>query len=149
MAAWITKTAWPAGREPRPKWRSRLSHGKFSFSTVGLGKTPGLGRWHAGKSGKTSSFDSLNFFCFFSKKQLTFSVLFSIVFHNVICGKILGCGSSRTAAIFRHQNGSRQSAGSDPLAARSRKIADDCGGSGVFFLKPLSTTGVDQCVKNV
>jgi hypothetical protein len=70
VAAWITKTAWPAGREPRPKWRSRLSHGKFSFSTVGLGKTPGLGRWNAGRLGKTSSFDSLNFFCFFSKKTI-------------------------------------------------------------------------------
>ena len=89
------------------------------------------------------------FFCFFSKKHLTFSVLFSIVFHNAICGKILDCGSSRTAAIFRPQNDSRQFAGSDPLAARWRQTADDCGGSGVFFRKPLSTTGVDQCVKNV
>ena len=134
VVAWITKTARPAGPEPYPKWRSRLSHGKFSFLTVGLGKTPGLGRWHAGRPGKTSPFDSINFFVFSQKKHLTFSVLFSIVFLNTICGKILGCGSSRTAAIFRPQNGSRQSAGSDPLAARSRQTAEDCGGWGVFFV---------------
>ena len=69
VVAWITKTARPAGPEPYPKWRSRLSHGKFSFLTVGLGKTPGLGRWHAGRPGKTSPFDSINFL-FFLKKTL-------------------------------------------------------------------------------
>ena len=70
VAARITKTARTAGREPSPKWRSRLSDGKFSFSTARLGKTPGLGRWHAWGPGKTSSFDSRNFFCFFSRKTL-------------------------------------------------------------------------------
>ena len=70
VAARITKTARTAGREPSPKWRSRLSDGKSSFSTARLGKTPGLGRCHAWGPGKTSSFDSRNFFCFFSRKTL-------------------------------------------------------------------------------
>ena len=130
VAARITKTARTAGREPSPKWRSRLSDGKFSFSTARLGKTPGLGRWHAWGPGKTSSFDSRNFFVFSQEKHLTFSVLFSIVFHNAICGKIHGCGSLRTAAISRPQS-------------RAGQTAEDCGGSGVFFRKPLSPRGVD------